>query len=449
MRIFVLGDDAPRKTLNWDLLQKTNIEFVRGVLEGHYLGDGHHKHTKKFSIYSTSSKLIYQLRTLYSLFGLHPRIGHGKQSKKNPKHHDLWYLEFFANYLSFNDLMDKGQVRIPGTRIVRHEDYFIGKIKTEGRPDLIKEGIRVFDIKVEEDSSFVAESIILHNCDFISSGETFLQPSEMDYLRGMIRTPARKEGVANSVWIWEDPYPGKKYVISADVARGDSGDFSAFHVIDSDEAEVVAEYLGKIPPDKFAELLIEYGKKYNGAVLCPERNTFGYFTCVKLRDSGYKRLWYRNMSADMWTFIQSDPEQVPGFETQGNTRPQILGKLEELIRNQVVKTYSQRTYDQLQSFVWQGAKAQASRDSNDDLILSLAIGLWLTHGSTSFNENGRDLALAMLQSTKIDRRDHSIFPVDYNAVKPIFSSTAYNPTNAFRPREAPEGNMSDFAWLLK
>jgi hypothetical protein len=286
-------------------------------------------------------------------------------------------------------------------------------------------------------------------CDFISSGETFLQPSEMDYLRGMIRTPARKEGVANSVWVWEDPYPGKKYVISADVARGDSGDFSAFHVIDSDEAEVVAEYLGKIPPDKFAELLIEYGKKYNGAVLCPERNTFGYFTCVKLRDSGYKRLWYRNMSADMWTFIQTDPEQVPGFETQGNTRPQILGKLEELIRNQVVKTYSQRTYDQLQSFVWQGAKAQASRDSNDDLILSLAIGLWLTHGSTSFNENGRDLALAMLQSTKIDRRDHSIFPVDYNAVKPIFSSTAYNPTNAFRPREAPEGNMSDFAWLLK
>jgi hypothetical protein len=194
----------------------------------------------------------------------------------------------------------------------------------------------------------------------------------MEYLRSMLIQPKKKEGPAHGVWIWSDPEPGRKYVISADVARGDGADFSAFHVIDAYNLEVVAEYMGKIPPDKFADLLLEYGKAYNTALLCPERNTFGYFTCVKLRDSGYRRLWYRSTTGDPWEYQPTDNDIVPGFETQGNTRPQILGKLEEVIRNRIIKIYSQRTYDQMQAFIWNGSKAQASRDAHDDLILSLA-----------------------------------------------------------------------------
>ena len=33
-----------------------------------------------------------------------------------------------------------------------------------------------------------------------------------------------------------------------------------FHVIDIGESECVAEYKGKIPPDRFGELLAEYGE---------------------------------------------------------------------------------------------------------------------------------------------------------------------------------------------
>jgi hypothetical protein len=450
MRLFVEGDYAPQKRLNMDLLLKTNLEFIRGVLEGHYLGDGNHFHDKKFCVYSTSVKLVYQLRTLYSLFSLHPRIGVCRRAQKNPDHHDTWYLEFFAAGRSYSDLISSGQTVLKGTKIIRHNDYFVGKVTVTDKSDLISEGVTVYDIKVEDDASFVAESLVLHNCDFISSGETFLQAAEMDYLRGMLEPPKRKEGIANAVWVWSDPSPGKRYVISADVARGDAADFSAFHVIDVDSAESVCEFMGKVPPDKFADILLEYGKKYNGAILCPERNTFGYFTCVKLRDSGYKRLWYKNANADMWSFIQNDPEQVPGFETQVNTRSQILGKLEELIRNQVIKIYSQRTYDQLQGFVWHGSKAQAARDAHDDLIMSLAIGMWITHGSSTDSESGREMAMAMLKATGIDRRDHSALPIDYNAVRPIMSTyNNYTPSNLHKPRDSSIYGVSNFNWLLK
>jgi len=291
-------------------------------------------------------------------------------------------------------------------------------------------------------------------CDFISSGETFLQATEMDHLRAMIEQPIRKEGPANGVWVWSDPEAAKRYVISSDVARGDGADFTTFHVIDAEECEVVLEYMGKVPPDKLADLLLEYGKKYNTALICPERNTFGYFTCVKLRDAGYKRLFYRNATGDMWDYIPTNPDDVPGFETQGNTRPQILGKLEELIRNKIIKIYSQRFYDEMQGFVWNGAKAQASRDSHDDLIMSLAIGTWLTNGSSVINEQGREMALAMLKATKVDRRDSSMMPGDVNSVQPLINPNirGVNPYNVHKPRDASQirhGGATDFSWLLR
>jgi hypothetical protein len=291
-------------------------------------------------------------------------------------------------------------------------------------------------------------------CDFISSGETFLQATEMDHLRSLIEQPIRKEGPTNGVWVWSDPEPAKKYVISSDVARGDGADFTTFHVIDAEECEVVVEYMGKIPPDKLADLLLEYGKRYNNALICPERNTFGYFTCVKLRDSGYKRLYYRNAMGDMWEYVPTNPDDVPGFETQGNTRPQILGKLEELIRNKIIKIYSQRFYDEMQGFVWNGAKAQASRDSHDDLIMSLAIGLWLTNGSSAINEQGREMALAMLKATKVERRDSSTMPGDINSAQPLVNPNirGVNPYNVHKPRDAAQirhGGAADFSWLLR
>jgi hypothetical protein len=212
--------------------------------------------------------------------------------------------------------------------------------------------------------------------------------------------------------------------------------------------------MGKIPPDKLADLLLEYGKKYNTALLCPERNTFGYFTCVKLRDAGYKRLYYKNASGDMWEYISSNPEDVPGFETQGNTRPQILAKLEELIRNKVLKIYSQRFYDQMQGFIWNGSKAQASRDSHDDLIMSLAIGMWLVNGGSTVSEQGREMAMAMLKATCVNRRDTNLMPGDIGSVQPLVNPSikGLNAQNVHKPRDAGQinhGGASDFSWLLR
>jgi len=289
-------------------------------------------------------------------------------------------------------------------------------------------------------------------CDFISSGDTFLQPVDLENLRDLIKPPIEKTGPQNAVWIWRRPVSGSKYVIAADVARGDAGDFSTFHIVDYDTCEVVAEYMGKIPPDKLADLLFQYGKMYNDALICPEQNTFGYFTCVKLRDDGYPRLYYQGTSGDVFEYKSNNPDAIPGFSTQTKTRTQVLAKFEELVRNSIVKVYSQRLYDQLQAFIWNGNKAQAAKDAHDDLIMSLAIATWLTAGESGVNNAAAAMSYAILKATKVERKDQ--LPGDITSVKPLVNPAikGLNPTSkdVHKPRDPSQikhTDVSDFSWL--
>jgi len=293
-------------------------------------------------------------------------------------------------------------------------------------------------------------------CDFIASGDTFLQPTELELLRVNIMPPIEKAGEKRDIWIWSYPVPGRQYVISADIARGDARDFSAFHVIDTEECEVAAEYMGKIPPEKLADLMAEWGKKYSDALLIPENNTFGYFVNTKLRDMGYKRLYYHNNKGDPFSYVPNDPNELPGFPTVQKTRVQILSKLEELIRNGQLKTYSQRLYDQLQAFVWNGNKPMASKDSYDDLIMSLAIGCWLIEGGSTINQQQVAMAYAMLAATGKQSRDQSTLPGNIQSAQPLVNPAirGFNPHLVHRPQNPSTSSVrsrdhSDFSWLFR
>lgn len=297
-------------------------------------------------------------------------------------------------------------------------------------------------------------------CDFISSGDTFLQSEDLEDLRSLIRPPIEKAGFDRNVWIWEHPVPEKSYVISADVARGDAADYSAFHIVNQKTCEVVAEYMGKIPPEKFSDLLSDWGKKYNNALICPENNTFGYFVNVKLRDTGYPRLYYSNHRGDPLSYVPTSQDELPGFQTNQKSRLQILTKLEELIRNKTLKSYSQRLYDQLQAFIWNGNKPMASKDSHDDLIISLAIGTWLSDGGTTNNDAGYAMAMAMLKATGVSSIDARAIPNNptYALGANAKGQHQINQSNVYKLREASQvkhldpktdHGMDDLSWLYK
>ena len=71
------------------------------------------------------------------------------------------------------------------------------------------------------------------------------------------------------------------------------------------------------------------------------------------------------------------------------TRPLIIAKLEEFIRNKLIKVYSSRLANEMKTFIWRNGKPQAMKSYNDDLIMALAIACWVR--DTAIQTSARDL----------------------------------------------------------
>ena len=106
-----------------------------------------------------------------------------------------------------------------------------------------------------------------------------------------------------------------------------------------------------------------------------------------------------------------------GFQTNSKTRTQILTKLEEVLRTKQVKIRSSRLYEELKTFVWKNGKAQAMRGQNDDLIMALAIGVWLYDTSPQLSKTGTDINKAMLAAFAVNTTPMEDTVLDKNPAK--------------------------------
>ncbi len=283
-------------------------------------------------------------------------------------------------------------------------------------------------------------------CDFQASGETFLQAEDIEHFRQMIKKPIEKWGPDMNAWIWNYPLSSKKYVISADVSRGDASDYSTFHVIDTELSTVVCEYRGKLPPDKFAQVLAEAGRRYNNATICPESNSYGYAVIMKLRDLDYKNIYFEN-EKDYYSFLYGGGDiSKAGFSTQQKSRNMILTKLEEVLRTKQIRVYSSRFYEEMKTFVWEGKKAQARKGANDDLIMCLAIGVWLYDTNPQYAKQSVDINAAMLAGFGVNRTEIG----DTVLKSPAITTDGSNYTKDVRKSwDSKNSPFQNFDWLLK
>ena len=290
-------------------------------------------------------------------------------------------------------------------------------------------------------------------CDFTTSGDTFLGSDELEWIRTCIKEPIDKGGEDRNVWIWKYPLSEHEYIISADVSRGDSKDYSTFHVFDTTESEVVAEYKGKIRPDNFAELLCEWGHKYNKALLCPENNSFGYASILKIQEMQYPRLYYRQRKGVyLGDYVPKSSADVAGFTTNGKTRSMILGKLEETLRNKQLLIRSSRSYEELKTFSWSTGRAEAKRGYNDDLVISLAIGSWLFDSSSDYSKNSKELNSSMLKAMSLKTTTYDDTPecvVNHSYRDSDKTNVDKKSKLRFKGSRNSSKISSDYMWVIK
>jgi hypothetical protein len=238
------------------------------------------------------------------------------------------------------------------------------------------------------------------DCDFVSSGDTVIDPQLlMFYKETYVQEPLEKTWIDHNLWKWEYPNYQKGYMVVADVARGDGGDYSACHVFDIETATQVAEYKGKMDTKDFGNFLVSLATEYNEALLVIENANIGWAVIQQVIDRGYRNLFY--MSKDLKyvdvehqlhnRYRAEERGMVAGFSTTMKTRPLIISKLEQYIREKEVTIRSSRLIDELFTFIWNGNRAEAMRNYNDDLTMSLGIALWVRDTALRLRQEGVDL----------------------------------------------------------
>jgi len=238
-------------------------------------------------------------------------------------------------------------------------------------------------------------------CNFNTSGDTVIHPDDLAWVGSNIKEPDYRVGHDRNMWLWEKYNEGNTYLLVADVARGDGADNSVFHIIKLESMEVVAEYQGKPSLDMYSQILYSAGVEFGGCLLVVENNGIGISILEKLNTLGYPNLYYSIKSTH--EFVESIQGEtmnnaVAGFTTSLKTRPLIVAKLEEFIRNKVIKTYSSRIYHELKTFIWHNGKPQAMRSYNDDLVMALAIACWVRDTALEVNKRDVEYQKVMLKS---------------------------------------------------
>jgi uncharacterized protein YeaC (DUF1315 family) len=240
-------------------------------------------------------------------------------------------------------------------------------------------------------------------CNFNASGDTVIHGDDLKLILDRTTEPDHKTGFDRNYWIWKEPDPHSEYILVADVARGDGSDFSVAHVFDVQTMEQVAEYQGKITPDMFAPLLFSIASEYNDALLIIENNSLGIGVLTRLQDLAYKNLYYSVKSTHEYVDEVSAQALggVAGFTMSMKTRPLVIAKFEEFVRNKLITINSVRLANEIKTFVWHNGRPQAMRSYNDDLVIAACIGCWVRGTALTANQREADYKKALLTSISV------------------------------------------------
>lgn len=174
--------------------------------------------------------------------------------------------------------------------------------------------------------------------------------------------------------VWEDPIPGKYYAIGADVAEGLSdGDYSCAIVGDSN-FETVAMWHGHIDPDLYGDELYKLAKYYNDAYLGVENNNHGLTTLKKLQDREYWNIYFQKT----YDRVSDQITSKMGWNTNSRTKPLMIDKLAEFIREMYLGIYSDLIISECLTYVINdNGTTDAQEGCHDDTVMALALLLQL------------------------------------------------------------------------
>ena len=159
-----------------------------------------------------------------------------------------------------------------------------------------------------------------------------------------------------------------KYCIGGDTA-GEGSDFFIGQVLDARTGQQVAVLKHRFDADQYAKQMYCLGKYYNDALIGIEAN-FDSFPIMELQRLGYDNQYVR-LAQDTYT---GKTEKRFGFKTTSLTRPTIISRLIQIVREEVDTINDKDTLEELLTITRnEKGRIEAPEGSHDDAMMSLAI----------------------------------------------------------------------------
>ena len=159
-----------------------------------------------------------------------------------------------------------------------------------------------------------------------------------------------------------------KYCIGGDTA-GEGSDFFTGHVLDARTGEQVATLKQQFDPDEYVKQMYCLGKYYKDALIGIEAN-FDSFPIMELQRLGYMNQYVRE-AQDTYT---GRTEKRFGFKTTSLTRPTIISRLIEIVREETNSINDKDTLEELLTIIRnEKGRIEAPEGGHDDQMMGLAI----------------------------------------------------------------------------
>ena len=215
-------------------------------------------------------------------------------------------------------------------------------------------------------------------CEFLGSVDTLIAASK---LRTMVyEDPLERR---NGLDVYEQPIPDHEYVMTVDVSRGVSNDYSAFVVVDitSIPYKVVAKYKNNmIKPLLFPNIIDPVARSYNKAyVLCEVNDIGGQVADIMQFDMEYENLLMCAMRGRAGQIVGqgfSHKSQL-GLKMTSTVKKTGCSNLKALIEDDKLIISDYDIIAEMTTFIQKKQSFEAEEGCNDDLAMCLVIFAWL------------------------------------------------------------------------
>ena len=231
----------------------------------------------------------------------------------------------------------------------------------------------VYDIRnVEKNNRFIANGILVSNCQFIAFEETLIASSTLAQLEG--KSPKRTD---QHVRWYKDIDPNCTYVLGLDPSMGTGGDNAAIQVWELPSLRQVAEWQhNKTRIEDQVALLRTIGKYIESQgdpeiYWSVENNTLGEAALVVIRDTGEDH-FAGSMLHDP---SSKGVRRRKGYTTTPRTKQEACAMLKRLTENKQLEINSKALISELKTFVYRGGTYAARNGTTDDLVMALVLVL--------------------------------------------------------------------------